>query len=250
MRRLAPWFTVFSALSTGCTTKEIHNHYYLGGDTGSSTSSGAPLDDSNTGVTNDVSTGVSSDTGGADSGTADAGTDPADLPAYCDGADPLLVDCDPDVNYDPWISNGGERHYWIRDGKTLSFPFTVDFAVEVDYGLFQITSGERQRDPATEDVFHLWISETPNGPVLNEGDQECEHWDDRAQLNFYWHQHSGDPPRYDGICFIGSDVRVLYANFETRCYEPLYDGLCDDDNLQKSIESYQFDVARRFRIFD
>ena len=184
MHRLTRWLTVFSVFSTGCTTKEIHNHYYLSGDTGSSTGSGAPLDDSDTGVTDDVSTGVSADMGGADSGTVDAGTDPADLPAYCDGADPLLVDCDPDVNYDPWIVNGGERPYWIRDGKTLSFPFTVESSSEVDYGYFQITSGERQRNTATEDIFHVWISETPNGPVLSDGDEECERWAARAQLGY------------------------------------------------------------------
>ena len=250
MHRLTRWLTVFSVFSTGCTTKEIHNHYYLSGDTGSSTGSEAPLDDSDTGVTDDVSPGDSADTGGADSGTADAGTDPADLPAYCDGADPLLVDCDPDVNYDPWIVNGGERPYWIRDGKTLSFPFTVESSSEVDYGYFQITSGERQRNTATEDIFHVWISETPNGPVLSDGDEECERWAARAQLYFYWHPHPGDPPRYDGACFIRSEVRVLYANFETRCYEPLYDGLCDDENLQKSLESYQFDVSRRVAFLD
>ena len=227
--------------SIGCVTKEVHNHYHLSGDSGDPGAEDPSLGDSGS-ASSDGDTGITPDDG--DTGTLATDSGPAELAEYCDGADPLLVDCDPEVNYDPWLVDGGERHYWIRDGKTLSFPFTVETNPEVYYGYFQITSGERKRDKYTEDIFHLWISETPNGPVLNDGDPDCEHYNERAQTNFKWHQNTGDP-LVDGMCDVGTTERVLYANFETRCVALFYEGICDDDNLQKSLATYQFDVARR-----
>ena len=53
---------------------------------------------------------------------------------YCSGAEPTLVDCDPEINYDPWIAGTGEVHYWIRNKKTLSFPFSTEVNPEVYYG--------------------------------------------------------------------------------------------------------------------
>ena len=132
-------------------------------------------------------------------------------------------------------------HYWIRDKKTEVFPFTVDYDPRIWYGLLQITSGEAKREK-TEDVFHVWFSETPNGPPL-EGER-CQWWTTRAQGNFYWTQEE----ELEDVCFIGPERRLLYLNFETRCYPPTYEGLCDDANKQKSDRTYQFDVARRIKL--
>ena len=52
-----------------------------------------------------------------------------------------------------------------------------------------------------------------------------------------------------GMCFLGTESRVLYVNFETRCYEPLYTGSCSDTNKRKSSAKYQFDVARRIKYY-
>ena len=37
----------------------------------------------------------------------------------------------------------------------------------------------------------------------------------------------------------------MYVNFETRCHPDYFEGLCDDDNKNKSDRDYQFDVSRR-----
>ena len=197
----------------------------------------------------DLSAGDTDDTG-QDEATDDTGatTDEPALPDYCEGNDAALANCDADRNYDPWIAHGGEVHYWIRDRKTETFPFTVMHEPQIWYGYLQMTSPEVQRDPYTEDVFHAWFSETPNGPVLN-GDSRCERYSRAAELNFYWHQREGDEQLAEA-CFIGTQARVLYLNYETRCIPSHYEGVCDDDNKQKSDETYQFDVARRRKLLD
>lgn len=184
-----------------------------------------------------------SDTASSDIGTEDTGPLPADQ--YCVGNDPELANCSTEQTFDPWIAAGGEIHYWIRDKKTEVFPFTVDYEPLVWFGYFQITSGEAKRED-TEDVFHVWFSETPNGPPL-EGDG-CEWYTTRAQGYIYWRQ--GEMEEGDLICDIGTERRILYANFETRCYPGTYEGLCDDDNRQKSDRTYQFDVSRRYKLKD
>ena len=173
----------------------------------------------------------------------DTGPLPADQ--YCVGNDPELANCSTEQTFDPWIAAGGEIHYWIRDKKTEVFPFTVDYESLVWYGYFQITSGETKREK-TEDVFHVWFSETPNGPPL-EGNG-CEWYTTRAQGMVYWVQ--GDVELGDQMCDIGTERRILYANFEPRCYPGTYEGLCDDDNKQKSDRTYQFDVSRRYKLKD
>lgn len=166
---------------------------------------------------------------------------------YCAGFDPDLADCNADNNFDPWIAGTGEVSYWIRNRLTEVFPFTLperstgSDAEAVWYGYLQMTTGERKRD-RDEDVFHAWFSETPNGPVIEGTD--CEWYAAQARGNVYWTQ---DESMAGSMCFLGTASRVLYVNFETRCYEKYYNGTCDDANKRKSSRKYQFDVSRRFR---
>jgi len=125
------------------------------------------------------------------------------------------------------------------------FPFTLPArseALETRYGYLQLTTGERNRNAATEDIFHMWFSETPHGPVL-EG-KKCEWYGTQAKTYFYWTQ---DSSLAEEVCDLGTASRILYVNFETRCYEPLYSGTCSDDNKRKSSAKYQFDVSRRIK---
>ena len=165
---------------------------------------------------------------------------------YCLGADPLLVDCDPEINYDPWIAGTGEVHYWIRNKRTRSFPFSTEVNPEVYYGLFQITTGEAVRK-RTEDIFHVWFSETPNGPMIQ--GEDCEWYTTYASGNVYW---TNDLEFGPGACYLGNESRLLYANFETRCHPLFWEGPepCDDENKNKSGENFQFDVSRRFKLYD
>jgi hypothetical protein len=148
--------------------------------------------------------------------------------------------------FDPWIASTGEVPIWIRDKKTEVFAFTLPArsdAEDVRFGYLQLTTPERSRDPVTEDIFHMWWSETPNGAPLS-GDM-CEIWDAQARINMVpWSQ---DPTLASGSCYLGAESRVLYLNFETRCYSGRYKGTCDSDNLRKSRAVYQFDVARYVR---
>lgn len=52
------------------------------------------------------------------------------------------------------------------------------------------------------------------------------------------------------MCCIGTQERTLYVNYETRCAPGYYEGRCDDENKQKSDETFQFDVARRVSLED
>lgn len=172
-------------------------------------------------------------------------TEEPELAEYCADNNPELCNCDPERTYDPWMTQGGEVNYWIRDKKTESYPFTVEYDEAVWYGYLQMTSPEVARDKYTEDIFHAWFSETPNGPVLD-GNEDCERYAIRAEIDFFWHQQEDDPA-LDGACFIGKQERVLYLNYETRCVPDYYEGLCDDQNKHKSDKTFQFDVARRLK---
>jgi len=160
---------------------------------------------------------------------------------YCANNDPSLSNCDPENNFDPWIAGTGETPFWIRDQKTEVIPFTNEYGSEIEYGYLQITSPESVRE-RTEDIFHVWFSETPNGAVL-EG-FKCEWYTTQATGNVYWTQKGEDYG--DQMCDLGIEPRTIYLNFETRCHINYYNGLCDDENKQKSSRTYQFDVARRF----
>jgi hypothetical protein len=192
------------------------------------------------------STGGDGGSTGGDSGGSSSGSG-SDVPTegYCADYDPTQADCQAEQNFDPWIAGTGEQPYWIRSRLTEVFPFTLPArseALETRYGYLQLTTGERNRNAATEDIFHMWFSETPHGPVL-EG-KKCEWYGTQAKTYFYWTQDSSLAKE---MCDLGTASRILYVNFETRCYEPLYSGTCSDDNKRKSSAKYQFDVSRRIR---
>ena len=193
----------------------------------------------------------------SDTGTDDTATDDTDYTyypdpsEYCYGSDYTLVDCDPSVNYDPWIASTGEKHYWIRNRLTFAIPFTLphrnhEHAFKAKYGYFQMTASERKRDPETEDIFRVWFSEEPNGVPLGGKGSNCEKWMVKARGYIYWTQDA-DLAAEANVCFLGHSEKVLYANFETACYAPRYKGECSDINKQKSYNSYQCDVARQVR---
>ena len=168
---------------------------------------------------------------------------------YCYGADYALVDCDASRNYDPWIASTGEKAYWLRNQLTLSIPFTLpsrDDAEDARYGFFQMTTPQPRRDPVKSDVFRVWFSSEPNGEPLGGRGSKCEKWLVQARGNFLWTQ---DESLASQACFLGHESRVLYANFETACYAPRYEGSCSDTNKQKSASDYQFDVARLVKAY-
>ena len=200
----------------------------------------------------DGSDGTDTGSGGTDTGSG--GTDTgigsgSEVPTegYCAGYDPTLADCTADQNFDPWIAGTGENPYFIRNRLTEVFPFTLPArseALSTRYGYLQLTTGERKRDAVSEDIFHMWFSETPNGPVLK--GTKCEWYGTQAKTYFYWTQ---DSKLANQMCDLGQSSRLLYVNFETRCYEDLYSGTCNADNLRKSSAKYQFDVSRRLRSY-
>ncbi|NDH40680.1 MAG: hypothetical protein EBY45_09725 [Gammaproteobacteria bacterium] len=125
-------------------------------------------------------------------------------------------------------------------------PFTLPARADtenVQYGILQLTTAERVRNAKTQDIFHMWVSETPEGPKLE--DEDCEWYGTQARHYWYWTQDAATHAANQGMCFLGTESRVLYVNFETRCYEPFYTGSCSDTNKRKSSAKYQFDVARR-----
>ena len=189
----------------------------------------------------DVGQGIAPDLEDPGAGTPPEaeGTDLVSETVYCEGNDPSRADCDPERAYDPWIASAGEVPYWIRDGLTLVIPFVATYEPAVEYGYFQLTSPEPVRERET-DIFHIWLSETPDGPVLEGID--CEWYSLQARGYVYWTQRT---ELADQACYLGDVPRVLYLNAETRCHPTYYDGLCDDDNRQKSDRTYQFDIARR-----
>jgi hypothetical protein len=195
-------------------------------------------------VSDSASSG-NSGSGSTDSGSSGSGS--TDSSTYCAGNDGDLSDCKASQNFDPWVAGTGETPVWIRKGLTEVFPFTLPARSDypsVKYGYLQMTSPERERDPAKEDVFHAWFSETPNGAPL--GGAKCEIYLRQARDNFYWTQ---DPRYAKAACYLGDTERVLYVNFETRCYVGAYtgSGTCTADNKLKSLATYQFDVARRLK---
>ena len=84
--------------------------------------------------------------------------------------------------------------------------------------------------------------------MLNE-DSRCEAYSRAAELNLYLHQRPGNE-QLAQACFSGTQARLLYLHSETRCTPSHYEGVCDDDNKQKSDETFQFDAARRRRLLD
>jgi len=212
-------------------------------DSGGSGSGGTDSGSSGSGGTDSGSSG----SGGSDPGGFSPNPGSTDSSTYCAGNDGDLSDCKASQNFDPWVAGTGETPVWIRKGLTEVFPFTLPARSDypsVKYGYLQMTSPERERDPAKEDVFHAWFSETPNGAPL--GGAKCEIYLRQARDNFYWTQ---DPRYAKAACYLGDTERVLYVNFETRCYVGAYtgSGTCTADNKLKSLATFQFDVARRLK---
>ena len=223
-------------------------------DSGSSGSGSTDSGSTGSGSTDSGSSGSgSTDSGSSGSGSTDSGSSGSgssgttDSSSYCAGNDDDLSDCKASQNFDPWVAGTGETPVWIRNGLTEVFPFTLPARSEnpaVKYGYLQLTSPERERDPSTEDVFHAWFSETPNGAPIS--GKKCEVYLRQARDNFFWTQ---DPRYANQVCYLGDAERVLYVNFETRCYVGVYagTGTCTADTKLKSTATYQFDVALRLK---
>ena len=218
------------------------------GSTGSGSSGSGSTDSgsSGSGSTDSGSSG-SGGTGSDSSGSGGSGSGSTDSSTYCAGNDDDLADCKASQNFDPWVAGTGETPIWIRKGLTEVFPFTLPARSEnptIKYGYLQMTSPERERDPATDDVFHAWFSETPNGAPIS--GNRCDIYLRQARDSFYWTQDS----RYaKQVCYLGEAGRVLYVNFETRCVVGAYtgSGSCTADSKLKSNATYQFDVSRRLK---
>jgi len=169
--------------------------------------------------------------GGGDGGDGGNGGTPPNPGSYCDGINPSLIDCDPSVNFDPWVASTGEKPYWLRNGRILSIPFT--FYVEQDlnyYQYFQFTSPE---STAKGVIFKAWFSATPGGALLD-NNPNCEWLTRQARGNHYVSplaslssQVCYTDPAYDG--------GVMYYNFV------IFDDL---DTGAISSKTYQFDAAR------
>ena len=213
---------------------------------GSSGSGSTGSGSSGSGSTDSGSSGSGSTDSGS-SGSGGSGSGSTDSSTYCAGNDDDLADCKASQNFDPWVAGTGETPIWIRKGLTEVFPFTLPARSEnptVKYGYLQMTSPERERDPATDDVFHAWFSETPNGAPIS--GNRCDIYLRQARDSFYWTQDS----RYaKQVCYLGEAGRVLYVNFETRCVVGAYtgSGSCTADSKLKSNATYQFDVSRRLK---
>ena len=213
---------------------------------GSSGSGSTGSGSSGSGSTDSGSSGSGSTDSGS-SGSGGSGSGSTDSSTYCAGNDDDLADCKASQNFDPWVAGTGETPIWIRKGLTEVFPFTLPARSEnptIKYGYLQMTSPERERDPATDDVFHAWFSETPNGAPIS--GNRCDIYLRQARDSFYWTQDS----RYaKQVCYLGEAGRVLYVNFETRCFVGAYtgSGSCTADSKLKSNATYQFDVSRRLK---
>ena len=223
-----------------------------GSDSGSSSGDSSSSSGDSSSSSGDSSSSGSGSSGSDDSGSSsgsagNSGGTGTEVPTdgYCAGYDPSAADCTVDQNFDPWIAGTGEKPYWIRSGLTEVFPFTLPArsdASDTRFGYLHITTGERKRDKTQDDIFHVWFSETPNGPVL--AGTDCEWYAEQAKGKVYWTQ---DSSLAGEMCDLGTASRTLYVNFETRCYEPTYSGSCSDTSKQKSSAKYQFDVSRRIK---
>ena len=223
-----------SVAANGNLTLILDGYYATVSDSASSGNSGSGSTDSG-----------SSGSGSTDSGSSGSGS--TDSSTYCAGNDDDLADCKATQNFDPWMTGAGEVPIWIRNKLTEVFAFTLPArsdATNVRYGYLQMTTPEGERNPYAEDVFHAWFSTTPNGAVLS--GTKCEFFGRYARGDFYWTQ---DPSLANQVCYLGAEERVLYLNFETRCYEDLYrgSGTCTADSKLKSGSTYQFDVSRRLK---
>ena len=73
----------------------------------------------------------------------------------------------------------------------------------------------------------MWWSETPNGAPLP--GEKCEVWLSQARENVLWTQ---DDTLSAAACDLGTESRILYLNFETRCLPERYEPLLRDRLLE------------------
>lgn len=123
---------------------------------------------------------------------------------YCAGVDSNVIECSNTVNHDS-IYQASSSQYTLTEpagSKILSVPFeTVDAAnAPTVRGYISYTSSESDSGK----VFRQWLSETPGGAVLN----SCEVVG-YPRIPIRWNQ---DNEGYG--CFLGSQGRVLYFNYE------------------------------------
>jgi len=160
---------------------------------------------------------------------------------YCGTFNPDLVECEPKENLDPWQAESEAVSYSVANQLTKSLPFSSTNAPSIDYGWVALSTTEPPRD-YSEDVFHIWFSKKPNGPVLPA--PQCEAYLSEANQNFYWTQSKAHG---DGMCYLGENKETFYLNFETRCHPDFYAGNCSDKDKKKSRRSYQFSLKKSLK---
>ena len=164
---------------------------------------------------------------------------------YYELNDAELRTCDPDINFDPLYIGRPYEDAVITQRKTLSYPFTLPArsqAKGVAYGYLRFVSTEPARSGESDDYFHAWVSEVPNGPVLD-GFEDCELYQEQADGYMYYTQDTSQRR----MCYLGTESRVLYMNFETRCLPGIFPGVCDEMNKRKSNRTYRFRVSRGYK---
>lgn len=133
---------------------------------------------------------------------------------------PPVVDDDTDLGL--WSQSAwGLHNYRIRRGVVSSFSFTAD---EFDRrGVITFTNNMPNLS-ASGHMFRSWISEEPNGPVLN-NDTRCGFYSsDPNPWRMQWIQNFSDT-RFD--CNLGYEVRELYLNMAVGCWEGHGNGRCN-----------------------
>ena len=132
---------------------------------------------------------------------------------------PPVVDDSTDLGL--WSQSAwGFHNYRLRRGTVSSFSFTAD---EFDRrGLITFTNNMPNL-AASGYMFRSWISEEPNGPVLN-NDTRCGFYSpDPNPWRLQWIQ-SFTETRFD--CNLGYEVRELYLNMAVACWEGHGNGRC------------------------
>ena len=133
--------------------------------------------------------------------------------AYCDGADPGTVLCEPSVNLDSIYEATATRRTLTEPAgpRIRSIPFTTIDSTTASGSFGQVTTANQGTY-----AFRAWFSATPNGePLQADGcDQEGE-----PQYDFGWTQKQGGAG-----CFLGSTGRILYLNYQAFALET-----CEED---------------------
>ena len=114
----------------------------------------------------------------------------------------------------------GFHNYRIRRGVVSSFSFTAD---GFDKRGVIIFTNNMPNLAASGYRFRAWVSEEPNGPVLD-GERRCEFYhSDPNPWSLQWAQ-TFSPTRWD--CNLGYQARELYLNMAVACWEGKGNGNC------------------------